>query len=94
MQRIVNDEGKSFRSWGAKAILTGIIFPAILASAGWFSAFVSSVKTTQAEVEALKKVQNIQYENLTSAIIDLKNSQKEAATDIREVRSFLLPARK
>lgn len=75
---------ENFMKWGAKAILTGLIFPGLLVFVGWFYTFVSD---TKAEISTLKQKQKTEYEALTNSISDIK-------TDVRDIRSYLMPHKK
>lgn len=81
---------REFLSWGAKAILTTIIFPGFLMAVGWFLSFVTTATKTQAEIEGMKELNRTQYSNIHNSLIDIKEDQKSQKQDIAEIRKFLM----
>ena len=82
-----------FLIWGARAILTTIVFPGLLMGIGWFLSFVTTATKTQAELKGMKELNESRYESISTTLQDIKKEQEFQRQDITDIKNFLLPKR-
>jgi hypothetical protein len=70
---------KDFKTWGAEAILTTILAPAILGIFFWFWGFVASTYQVKADVANMEKV-----------IQEIRSDVKDNRNDTKEIRTYLM----
>lgn len=85
-----HDGQEKFRIWGAKAILTSIIFPGIMMTVGWFASFVTTSTKTQAELETVKRLNAQQFSHIEKTLGEIKADQRIQNQDISDIKTFLM----
>lgn len=85
-----HDGQEKFRVWGAKAILTSIIFPGIMMAVGWFASFVTTSTQTQAELDTVKRLNAQQFSHIEKTLGEIKEDQRIQNQDISDIKTFLM----
>jgi len=80
----------SFLVWGARAILTTIVFPGLLMGIGWFLSFVTTATKTQAELKGMKELNQTQFETISRTLTDIKEDQRIQQEDISQIKTYLM----